>query len=135
MENLGAKLQPGDELEVHIDALDEDFPGVVDEKVPQAEAASRSFLVKVRIPQSEELYEGMFGRLKVPAGIRRHLCLHTCAIQRVGQLEFVTVVDLSTGSRERRFVKTGRRGDESHREVLSGLEAGEQVVLVRPGGS
>jgi len=132
MENLATKIHRGDELTVHIDALDRDFPGVVDEKVPQAEAASRSFLVKVRLPDSDDLYEGMFGRLEIPAGIRRHLCLHTSALQRVGQLEFVTVVDPDTGSRERRFVKTGRRGDECHREVLSGLEAGEQVVLVRP---
>jgi len=132
MENLATKMQKGDELTVHIDALKRDFPGVVDEKVPQAEAASRSFLVKVRLPESGELYEGMFGRLEVPAGIRRHLCLHTGALQRVGQLEFVTVIDPSTGNRERRFVKTGRRGDELHREVLSGLEAGEQVLLVRP---
>jgi len=132
MENLATKMQKGDKLTVHIDALDRDFPGVVDEKVPQAEAASRSFLVKVRLPESGELYEGMFGRLEVPAGIRRHLCLHTGAIQRVGQLEFVTVIDPSTGNRERRFVKTGRRGDALHREVLSGLEAGEQVLLVRP---
>ncbi|HUT93544.1 MAG TPA: efflux RND transporter periplasmic adaptor subunit [Thermoguttaceae bacterium] len=133
MENLGAKIQKGDELEVHIDALDEDFQGVVAERVPQAEAATRSFLVKVSLPPSEKLYEGMFGRLKVPAGIRRHLCLHTSAIQQVGQLQFVTVIiDPNTGNRERRFVKTGRRGDALHREVLSGLEAGEQVLLVRP---
>lgn len=132
MENLATKMQKGDQLTVHVDALARDFPGVVDEKVPQAEAASRSFLVKVRLPESGELYEGMFGRLEVPAGVRRHLCLHTSALERVGQLEFVTVVDPSTGNRERRFVKTGRRGDELHREVLSGLEAGEQVLLVRP---
>jgi len=132
MENLATKMQKGDELTVHIDALDRDFPGVVDEKVPQAEAASRSFLVKVRLPQSEELYEGMFGRLEVPAGIRRHLCLHTSALQQVGQLQFVTVVDPNTGGRERRFVKAGCRGDECPRGVLSGLEAGGQVLLVRP---
>jgi len=132
MENLAAKLHKGDELAVHIDALDRDFKAVVDEKVPQAEAASRSFLVKVSLPPSEDLYEGMFGRLMVPAGIRRHLCLHTGAIQRVGQLEFVTVVDPKSGERERRFIKTGRFGDATHREVLSGLEAGERVFLVQP---
>jgi RND family efflux transporter MFP subunit len=132
MENLATKIQEGDELEVHIDALDKDFLGVVDEKVPQAEAASRSFLVKVGLPPSDKLYEGMFGRLRVPAGIRRHLCLHTSAVQRVGQLEFVIVEDPKSGRRERRFIKTGRFGDATHQEVLSGLEAGDQVLLLRP---
>ncbi len=132
MENLATKLQQGDELTVHIDALNRDFPGVVDEKVPQAEAASRSFLIKVRLPESDELYEGMFGRLQVPAGIRPHLCLHTAAIQEVGQLEFVIVEDPETGQRERRFIKTGRFGDRNHREVLSGLNEGEHVLLLRP---
>jgi RND family efflux transporter MFP subunit len=132
MENLATKLQKGDELTVHIDALNRDFPGVVDEKVPQAEAASRSFLIKVRLPESDELYEGMFGRLQVPAGIRPHLCLHTAAIQEVGQLEFVIVEDPETGQRERRFIKTGRFGDRNHREVLTGLNEGEHVLLLRP---
>jgi len=131
MENLAAKIRKGDELVVTIDALERDMKAVVDEKVPQAEAASRSFLVKVKLPPSEDLYEGMFGRLKIPAGTRRHLCLDTAAIQRVGQLEFVTVVDPNSGKRQRRFIKTGRYGDATHREVLSGLEAGEVVLLRR----
>jgi multidrug efflux pump subunit AcrA (membrane-fusion protein) len=132
MEELATKLQIGQPLKVYIDALARDFTGEVDEKVPQAEAASRSFLVKVKLPPSEELYEGMFGRLKVPAGRRRHLCLHTGAIRRVGQLEFVVVEDPKTHERERRFIKTGRHGDANHREVLSGLEAGEWVLLLGP---
>ena len=32
--------------------------------------------------------------------------------------------------RERRFIKTGRYGDATHREVLSGLEKGEYVLLL-----
>jgi RND family efflux transporter MFP subunit len=128
MEELATKLQKGQPLQVYIDALNRDFAGVVDEKVPQAEAASRSFLIKVTLPPSDELYEGMFGRLRIPAGVRRHLCLHTGAIRQIGQLEFVVVEE--GGKRERRFIKTGRHGDATHREVLSGLEAGEQVLLL-----
>ena len=142
MEELATKLQIGQTLQVYIDALDRDFSGVVDEKVPQAEAASRSFLIKVTLPPSDELYEGMFGRLRIPAGKRQHLCLHTDAIRQVGQLEFViveeTVEDPLTGKperrRERRFIKTGRYGDATHREVLSGLEKGEYVLLLAAEG-
>ncbi len=84
--------------------------------------------MKASLPRSEDLYEGMFGRLRIPAGTRRHLCLATDAVRRVGQLEFVDVVT-SKGSVERRYIKTGRVGIPGRIEVLSGLRAGEQVVL------
>ncbi|GAG01546.1 unnamed protein product, partial [marine sediment metagenome] len=129
MENLAVNLKRGDELVVQIDALDNrQIKAVIDEIVPQAEAASRSFLVKVRLPLSEDLFEGMFGRLKIPVGKRRHLCLHTAAIQTIGQLQLVDVVG-PDGTLERRFIKVGRYGDPDHREVLSGLKAGERVLV------
>ena len=70
----------------------------------------------------------MCGRLLIPAGTRRHLCLATAAIQRVGQLELVDVVH-SDGTLERRFIKTGRLGFPGRIEVLSGLKADERVRL------
>jgi RND family efflux transporter MFP subunit len=129
MENLAVNVHRGDKLTVHVDALRQDFSGVVDEKVPQAEAATRTFLIKVALPPSDDLYEGMFGRLQIPAGTRRHLCLHSGAVQQIGQLEFVQVVDPETGKLERRFIKTGQRGYGQFVEVLSGLDEGETVVL------
>ena len=92
MENLAVKLKPGDELTVRIDAIDKQVTARIDEIVPRAEAASRSFLVKVTLPRSENLFEGMFGRLIIPVGTRKHLCLHIDAIETVRQLQFVDVV-------------------------------------------
>jgi multidrug efflux pump subunit AcrA (membrane-fusion protein) len=121
-------LHSGDKLNVYVDAIDQVFEATVDEIVPQADAPSRSFLVKASVPKSPDLYEGMFGRLQIPAGQRRHLCLATDAIVRVGQLEFVDVV-LPSGEIERRLIKTGRMGMPKRQEVLSGLEADERVIL------
>ncbi|MCH5376444.1 MAG: efflux RND transporter periplasmic adaptor subunit, partial [Planctomycetes bacterium] len=129
MENLAVKMKIGERLTVHIDALDRDVEGRVDEIVPQAEAASRSFLVKIALSDAEGLYEGMFGRLLIPGGVRRHLCLPTAAIQTLGQLQFVEVVQPNDRTLERHFITTGRLGDPDHVEVLSGLEAGDRVVL------
>ncbi len=128
MEHLAVQLQPGDELEVYVDALQRSFRATVDEIVPQADAPSRSFLVKASLPKSEQLYEGMFGRLRIPAGQRRHLCLNTDAIVRIGQLEFVDVV-LPDGILERRLIKSGSLGMPGRQEVLSGVDVGERVVL------
>ena len=46
LEKLAVRLQVGDKLMVHIDALDRDVAAQIDEIVPQADAPSRSFLVK-----------------------------------------------------------------------------------------
>ncbi|MCA9124095.1 MAG: efflux RND transporter periplasmic adaptor subunit [Planctomycetaceae bacterium] len=127
-EQLAVKLRAGDQLNVYIDALEREVKSTIDEIVPQADAPSRSFLVKASLPRSEDLFEGMFGRLRIPAGQRRHLCLATDAIHTVGQLEFVEVVT-ANDEIEKRFVKTGQVGVPGRVEVLSGLKAGERVVL------
>ncbi len=128
LEHLAVKLKIGQVLTVHVDSVDKEFAATIDEIVPQADAASRSFLVKASLPRSGNLYEGMYGRLRIPAGSRHHLCLSTAAIRRIGQLEFVDVV-LEDDSLQRRLIKTGRLGMPGRIEVLSGLEAGEKVVL------
>ncbi len=128
LENLAVKLEVGQKLNVYVDALDREVEATVDEIVPQADAPSRSFLVKAALPRTGDLYEGMFGRLRIPAGSRRHLCLATDAVQHVGQLEFVDVVK-PDGTLDRRLIKTGRVGMPGRMEVLSGLQAGEKVVL------
>ncbi|MFG0265735.1 MAG: efflux RND transporter periplasmic adaptor subunit [Rhodopirellula sp. JB055] len=128
MEHLAVKLRPGDELDVKVDALDRVFRATVDEIVPQADAPSRSFLVKASLPKSEDLYEGMFGRLLIPSGTRRHLCLNTDAVVRIGQLEFVDVA-LPDGVVERRLIQSGNLGMPGRKEVLSGVDVGERVLL------
>jgi RND family efflux transporter MFP subunit len=128
LEQLAVKLKVGQNLTVYVDSINKKFIATIDEIVPQADAASRTFLVKASLPRSENLYEGMYGRLQIPAGSRRHLCLATDAIRRIGQLEFVDVV-VADNSLHRRLIKTGRLGMPGRIEVLSGLEAGERVVL------
>ena len=83
------------------------------------------------MPQIPGLVEGMFGRLLVPAGERRHLCIPTAAVMRVGQLEFVDVVK-KDGSLERRMIKTGRLGFPGRIEVISGLDADEKIRVPGP---
>jgi RND family efflux transporter MFP subunit len=133
-EQLAVRLRAGDKLNVYLDALQREVESTIAEIVPQADAPSRSFLVKASLPRSEEFFEGMFGRLHIPAGQRRHLCLATDAIHNVGQLEFVEVV-APDGSLEKRYIKTGRIGMPGRIEVLSGLKAGERVVLAPAAGT
>jgi len=128
IENLATRLAIGDRVRVYIDALDREIEGTVDEKVPQADSASRTVLVKIALPETPGLVEGMFGRVKLEAAVRDHLCIPVAAIRRVGQLEFVDVVR-DDGTKERRLVQTGRLGRPGHTEVLSGVRGGEKVAV------
>ena len=81
----------------------------------------------MRIPYDGRLFAGMFARAAFPAGERAWLVVPERSVERVGQLEFVTVVGES--GPERRMVTTGPRLEEGLVEVLSGLAAGERVAL------
>jgi membrane fusion protein (multidrug efflux system) len=131
VEKLALSLRRQDEsrpLTVRIDALDRQVETTIDEIVPQADAASRSFLIRAQVPITGDLYEGMFGRLLIPTAPREHLCVPEQAIRRTGQLEFVDVVQADETLR-RRMVRTGRRGGGDRVDVISGLSAGERVVV------
>ncbi|MCB9876284.1 MAG: efflux RND transporter periplasmic adaptor subunit [Planctomycetes bacterium] len=125
-EELAGRLQVGQDVSVRLDALQLDCRGTVAEIVPSAQAASRSFEVKVTGPCHDGVVTGMFGRLFVPLGETRELLVPARAVQSIGQLDFVQVAE---GERAvRRLVRLGRP-DGDHIEVLSGLAAGEVVVV------
>jgi RND family efflux transporter MFP subunit len=129
-EGLFAKVRPGQELLVELSSLDRSLPGRVEEIVPAADPATRTFVVKVALPPGEGLYPGMFGRLLVPVGSREAVLIPAAAVKRVGQLEMVLVKD-EHGWRKA-MVTTGRRLD-GQVEVLSGLSGGE-TLLIPAGG-
>jgi multidrug efflux pump subunit AcrA (membrane-fusion protein) len=106
----------------------------VDEIVPQADARSRTVLVKARLPDATKWIEGQYGRLFVPLSRESKLFVPVNAIQSIGQLDFVEVVS-KTGGIERRFVKLATTSPENEIEILSGLEAGERVMLATSTGS
>jgi membrane fusion protein, multidrug efflux system len=131
-ESLAQDVTPGQKLAVHIDSLNLNLEGTVREIVPQAESLSRSVLVKIALPVDSTVgvYIGMFGRLAIPIGETERVVVQSSAIQRMGQLEVVDVVQ--DGKLERRFVRSGKRfGDQT--EILSGLDVGETVTVVRKG--
>jgi RND family efflux transporter MFP subunit len=128
-ESLAVRLRVGDPLRVEVPALGAAVDGRIDEIVPFAERGARTLLVKVALPRSDErLFAGMFARVAIPAGERRLLRVPEAAIERVGQLEFVTVA-APGGAAERRLVTTGERVQAGFVEVLSGLRAGERVQV------
>ena len=125
-ESLAATIKPGMKLAVQIDALGVNVDGTVQEIVPQSEPGSRSVLVKVALPQRDDLYPGMFGRLLIPAGQVHRLYIPQAAVQQVGQLTFIWVVGQDDQS-QRRFIKLGEEKKDNWVEVISGINPGERV--------
>ncbi len=119
------RIQMGESLDVVIKALKKRVSGSVGEMVPAADPSTRSFLVKVDLPETKGLYPGMFGRLMVPVGKISVVWIPEKALERVGQLELVRVK--SGDAWTRIYVTTGRVFDDRV-EVLSGLNGGETVA-------
>jgi len=127
-EGLATKLTVGQEVPATLENLGIECHATVSEIVPESQAASRSFLVKVTGPCPPGVTSGMFGRIAVPLEDESLLVVPERAIRRVGQL---TMVDLASDGRAvRRAVRLGREID-GEREVLAGLADGDRVV-VRP---
>lgn len=120
---LGAKV------EVTLDQVKDPVAGEITEIVSEIDPLSRTRKVKVRLASAAGVLPGTFGRLWLEDEARPTLLAPRSAITRVGQLETVRVA--KDGRMFQRLVRSGpARGDQV--EILSGLNAGEQVLTGTP---
>lgn len=125
-----ASIKAGQTVEVILDAGRKQNARV-SEIVPAVDAASRSYIVKIDLPASPQLRSGMFGRAVFPLGAQSVTAIPAQALTERGQMQSVFVVEDNVV--RARLVTTGRRTPDFV-EVLSGLTAGEKVVLPVPQG-
>jgi RND family efflux transporter MFP subunit len=125
-EELMDRVHLGQVLPLRIDAVGRPMQGRVVEIVPSSDPSSRTVRVRARLSETREIVPGMFGRLLLPMQPERVLTVPATALIRAGQLTMVDVV--SDGRLQRRTVQLGRVIGNQF-EVLSGLAAGETVVL------
>lgn len=123
-ESLALRLKVGQPIPARVDSFGYDCTATVSEIVPEAQAESRSFLVKVTGPCPPGVYSGMFARILIPMEDEEVLVVPTAAVRRVGQLEEVDVAGGEGGTVQRRAVQFGRTLDE-------GLEVLHRVSLLR----
>jgi HlyD family secretion protein len=123
-EGLIGDVTNGMRVEVYMTSLDAPLDAIIDEIIPSADPKSRSFLVKVSLPDTKGVYPGMFGMLKIVIGEREALLVPQGAVSTVGQLD--TVLVKKDDRWERIYVTKGKRNGE-YCEVLSGLSGGEIV--------
>ena len=124
-ESLLDRIATGAKLTVTIPSLPKPIAGVVSEISPVADAGSRTFPVKLDLPDEPGLRPGQFGRVAVPVAEVKLLLVPTAAVRKHGQMEAVFVVRENHAGL--RLVKTGKTL-AAQTEILSGLEPGDQVV-------
>lgn len=95
---------------------------------PQADPVSHAFPVRLDLPESDYgLYPGMFVKVAVGVGRKRHLMVLEKALVRRSEVTGVYVVD-AQGRVSLRQVRVGRHHD-GRVEVLAGLSEGEKYAL------
>ena len=131
-ESLRRALAVGQVVPVEIDSRESGrFDGTIVEIVPAVDARSRTFTVKIELPNASELRSGQYGRAFLPGETREVLLVPRSAVIEQGQLRFVTVVQ--DGSARRRAVTLGQPRDKDY-EALSGLQSGDPVIVDPPAG-
>ncbi len=134
-ESLAHELQVGQKIGVRVDVLKKICSGTVSEIVPEAQSASRSFLVKVTGPCPAGIYTGMFGRIMIPLQEEKVLVIPSRAVRDVGQLELVDVVENGQGGPagySNRPVDRGRCGSAFRAE--RGRRSGGAIGRLDSGG-
>jgi len=140
----------GQPVEVALEALDHKLDARVSEIVPSVDASSRAYTVKIDLPPCGAgasacqprsgagasacqpcLRSGAFGRAAFALGSRQAISVPQAALQERGQLASVFVAE--EGTARTRLVTAGRRSKD-HVEILSGLNAGEKIVVPVPQG-
>jgi RND family efflux transporter MFP subunit len=127
---------------VVIDSLGEQsIEGKVTQIVPAADPGSRTFTVKIDLPESHSsknglsgapgpIRSGLFGRARFARGQHDAIAIPKSAVLNRGQLQAVYVVG-SDQLASLRYVTLGPASSEQV-EVLSGLQSGDRIV-VQPG--
>jgi RND family efflux transporter MFP subunit len=124
---LSGTITKGAPLSVFVEAAGLQVTVPVTEVVPSADPVSRTFIVRADLPANPRLSAGQYARVSVALGKRTALAVPESALVRRGQLDGVFVD--AGGVLAFRIVQVGRAARPGSVEILSGLAAGERVVV------
>lgn len=124
-----ASIHLGQPVAVNLDGIGRSIEARVSEIVPSVDPSSRAYIVKIDLPSQPGLRSGIFGRARFSLGARQVLAIPLAAVSEHGQLEAVFVA--ADGVARTRLITLGDQSADQV-EVLSGLTAGEKVVVPVP---
>ena len=126
-----ATIRPGQPVQVVLDGAEKAIEARVSEIAPSVDPASRAYIVKIDLPAGPNIRSGLFGRATFELGSRQLLAVPAAAVMERGQLQSVFVAE--GGVARTRLITTGAKSKDRI-EVLSGLEAGEKIIIPIPRG-
>ncbi|MBN2716046.1 MAG: efflux RND transporter periplasmic adaptor subunit [Deltaproteobacteria bacterium] len=129
-ESQVASVSPGSAVMVQIDALGESFEGTVDKILPTADAMSKTFTARVKIPNPDlRILVGMSARLKIDTENFENVVIapqNAIIEEQSGARSAFVVNDLKA---ERREVLLGAH-QGGNVIVTSGLKPGDQLIVM-----
>ncbi|MBF0524812.1 MAG: efflux RND transporter periplasmic adaptor subunit [Deltaproteobacteria bacterium] len=126
-------ISEGAEPLVYIEALGlKNITGRVTVIVPEADPATRSFLVKISLPGRPDYRTGLYGEAIFNVGRKNTMLIDQAAVVSSGQLTGVFTIDRQKTARFT-LIRTGRT-EGAEVEALSGLNEGDVYVRVIPAG-
>ncbi|MEA4936433.1 MAG: efflux RND transporter periplasmic adaptor subunit [Paludibacter sp.] len=129
-ESYYSQVKTGMPAEIKFDVLEgQTFTGRVNLIYPTIDERSRTFAVEIKLANnSNKIRPGMFARVTMEFGKAKHVLVPDKAIVKQIGAGTRYVYVYSDGKVQYKEVEVGRRIDTSY-EILSGLSAGEQVVV------
>ncbi|MHB9141635.1 MAG: efflux RND transporter periplasmic adaptor subunit [Paludibacter sp.] len=129
-ESFYSKVKKGMPVKIGFDVFgDETFQGKVNLIYPTIDQNSRTFAVEIKVNNNNnKIRPGMFARVTLEFGKVKHVVVPDLSVikQTGSGAKFIFVYN--NGKVEYREVEIGRRVDSDF-EVISGVKAGEQVVV------
>ncbi len=130
-ESQAVTLALGQALQVELSALQQVRTARISEIVPLADSAARSFEVKLDLAgdnlDGSGLMPGMYAKVGIDKATRDVIAIDKRYIQQFGQLSKVSVLENNQVSE--RFVRLGQQLDNNLVVIISGLSAGEKLVI------
>jgi RND family efflux transporter MFP subunit len=127
-----SQLKVGTAVAIQVDGRNGDVAGKVANLVPAADPVTRSYLVKIDLPQGHGLRSGSFVQVAFPLGEREGIRVPASAILERAGITGVFVVD-GQGAAQYRMVRTGAVTG-GNVEIQAGLNPGERVVTSATSG-
>jgi membrane fusion protein (multidrug efflux system) len=129
---VAAKIVPGEVVKVETEARDEDLEATVERISPVVDPATGTVRVTLRLPDGTDARVGGFVKARLTTDRKRDvLAVPKLALVEEGGLRSVFVAAADT---VRKVEITTGLYDETHVEVLGGLEEGWTVVTLGRGG-
>ncbi len=128
-EGLVRSVKVGDKIDFTVGSLQKTYTGEVREIVPSVDAGSRTFMIKMCIlGDTKNLMPGMFGSVKIKLGKEKVFLIPADAVTRIGQLEYLTVVN-SDGVSSKILIRTIPGPNSGTLQIVSGIDKDEKIAV------